>query len=50
MFPPYIPDDPEKPHLSSRKKEKDRQKVINKILLELLKYKREEWSQEAMNN
>lgn len=28
LFPPFIPDDPEKPHLTSRKKEKQRHLII----------------------
>lgn len=50
LFPPFIPDDPEKPHLSSRKKEKSRRAVILEILREILRYKKADWDREAMNN
>ena len=49
-FPPFIPDDPERPHLSSRTREKERHEVIKEILVNLVQYKREDWSQEKMNS
>lgn len=47
-FPKFIPDDPEKPHLSSRKNERKRQEVIKDILKELLKYKSNDWTQDKI--
>ena len=48
LFPPFIPDDPEMPHLSSSAKEKERRAVIISILRELLKYKKSDWTDETM--
>ena len=47
-FPPFIPDDPEMPHLSCRKKERERQALIREIVKEILNYKAGEWSHESM--
>ena len=49
-FPPFIPDDPEMPHLSCRKKERERQALIREIVKEILNYKAGEWSHESMQN
>lgn len=49
-FPPFIPDDPEKPHLSSRKKERERQAIIHQVVSELLRYKRSDWTQDKIEN
>ena len=49
-FPPFIPDDPEMPHLSCRKKERKRQALIREIVKEILNYKAGEWSHESMQN
>jgi len=43
-FPRFIPDDPENPHLTSRKTERKRQEAIKDILQELLKYKSKDWT------
>ena len=48
IFPPFIPDDPEKPHLSSSSKERERRTVIKNILRLLLRHNKEEWTDETM--
>ena len=48
LFPPFIPDDPEKPHLSSSKKEKERREIIVRILRQLLRYNKEDWTDDTM--
>lgn len=50
QFPPFVPDDPEMPHLSSRKKEKARQQIISDILRKILKYNKSEYGLEAMTH
>ena len=47
-FPPFVPDDPEKPHLTSRKKERERQAIILKVIREILRFKAEDGDYEAM--
>ena len=49
-FPPFIPDDPEMPHLSCRKKERERRALIRHIVKEVLNYTPSEWSHESMQN
>lgn len=49
QIPPFIPDDPEKPHLSSWKKERERRETIQRVLQTILRYRREDWTQEKMN-
>ena len=48
VFPLFIPDDPEKPHLSSSKKERERRVIIERILRELLKHNKKDWTDETM--
>ena len=48
IFPPFIPDNPEKPHLSCKKKEKERQLIIRGIITEMLKYNSGDWTAEKI--
>ena len=47
LFPPYIPDDPEKPHLVNAIKERERKNAIRGIIQELISHQRADWSPEA---
>lgn len=49
-IPPFIPDDPEKPHLSSWKRERERREEIKEIIGNMLQYRKEDWTQDKMNN
>ena len=48
QFPPFVPDDPEMPHLSCRKKERERQALVREIVQEILNYKAGDWTHESM--
>ena len=50
LFPPFIPDDPEMPHLSSSIKERERRAVIMSILRELLRHNKSDWTDEIMKS
>ena len=50
LFPDFVPDDPEKPHLTSRKKEKERQEIILQIIHNIVEHNGREVNPEKLGN